>query len=59
MRQLVRSQTAKRLKKLDTELKSSVLPRGASKRGDADAIHDLRVSIRRLTEVLRAFEAWF
>lgn len=54
MRRLVRSQTAQRLKKLDAELR-----RAAAEPKDADAIHDLRVSIRRLTEELRVFEDWF
>jgi CHAD domain-containing protein len=49
----VRSQTAQRLKKLETELKV------ASKHANADAIHDVRVSIRRLSRALRVFRAWF
>jgi CHAD domain-containing protein len=54
MRKLVSSQTAHRLKKLGTELR-----RVAGKPKDADAIHDLRVAIRRLSQELRVFEAWF
>jgi CHAD domain-containing protein len=54
MRKLIRSQTAKRLKKLRTELRHV-----AQKQDDADAIHDLRVSIRRFTQELRVFEPWF
>jgi len=54
MRRLVRSQTAKRLKKLDAELGHV-----AGEPQDPDAIHDLRVSIRRLTQELRVFEGWF
>jgi CHAD domain-containing protein len=53
MRKLVRSQTAKRLKKLDAEV------RHVAHEPDADAIHDLRVSIRRLRQELRVFQAWF
>jgi len=54
VRKLVQSQTAKRLKKLDAEVR-----RVAHDPGDADAIHDLRVSIRRLRQELRVFQAWF
>jgi len=54
MRKVVRSQTATRLKKLDAELGHA-----GRKPKDADAIHDLRVSIRRLSRELRVFEAWF
>ncbi|MCU1335380.1 MAG: hypothetical protein JWO19_961 [Bryobacterales bacterium] len=54
MKKLVRSQTAKRLKKLDAEAN-----RVARKPKDADAIHDLRVSVRRLNQELRVFQAWF
>lgn len=54
MRKLVRSQSTKLLKKLDAELRSVI-----RKPKDADAIHDLRVSIRRLLRGLRVFEAWF
>jgi triphosphatase len=59
MRNLVRSQTAKRLKKLDDELRGIVLKPRSRRRKDADAIHDLRVAIRRLSEELRVFEEWF
>lgn len=58
MRNLVRSQTAKRLKKLQAELEGVSRKRGASS-GDADGIHDLRVSIRRLSQGLRVFQPWF
>ncbi len=58
MKNLVRTQTAKRLKKLQTEMEGVSRKRGASS-GDADGIHDLRVSIRRLSQGLRAFEPWF
>jgi CHAD domain-containing protein len=67
MRNLVRSQTTKRLRKLDEELQRVVL-KGGLKRGpkhgvrknkDADDIHDLRVSVRRLIQELRVFEEWF
>jgi len=54
MRKLVRSQTAARLKKLNREVRQV-----ARKPTDADAIHDLRVSIRRLRQELNVFEAWF
>jgi CHAD domain-containing protein len=54
MRRLVRAQTAARLKKLDREVR-----RVSRKPEDADAIHDLRVAIRRLKEALGVFEAWF
>ena len=54
MRKLVRSQTAARLKKLDREVRHV-----AHKPKDADAIHDLRVAIRRLRQELRIFKAWF
>lgn len=54
MRKLLRSQTAKRLKRLRTELRHV-----AQKQDDADGIHDLRVSIRRFTQELRVFEPWF
>src|SRR6478736_3714337 len=54
MRKLVQSQTAKRLKKLDAEVRHV-----AHEPGNTDAIHDLRVSIRRLRQELRVFQAWF
>ncbi len=54
MRKLVQSQTASRLKKLDREVRQV-----AQKPTDADAIHDLRVSIRRLRQELNVFEEWF
>jgi CHAD domain-containing protein len=53
-RKVVRSQTAARLKKLEVELRDA-----ARRPKDATAIHDLRVAIRRLSEELRVFEAWF
>jgi CHAD domain-containing protein len=54
MRNLVRSQTAARLKKLDREVR-----RVARHPHHADVIHDLRVSIRRLKQELNVFEEWF
>jgi CHAD domain-containing protein len=54
IRKIVRLQTAERLKKLNAELRHV-----AHKPKDADAIHDLRVSIRRLARSLQVFEAWF
>lgn len=54
MRQFVQLQTSERLKKLESELKTAFdLPE------DPDAIHDLRVAIRRLNQSLRVFSAWF
>ena len=53
MRRLVKTQVAQRLKKLQGAL------REARKHTHADAIHDLRVSIRRLSRALRVFRAWF
>jgi CHAD domain-containing protein len=53
MRNLMKSQIALRLKKLQAAL------REARKHTHADAIHDLRVSIRRLSRALRVFRAWF
>ena len=58
MRNLVVAQTAKRLKKFEANLKGASRRRAAG-RGDADGIHDLRVSIRRLRQGFRVFEAWF
>jgi CHAD domain-containing protein len=54
MRKLVQSQTAARLKKLDREVRQV-----AQKPTDPDAIHDLRVSIRRFRQELNVFEEWF
>jgi CHAD domain-containing protein len=54
MRRLLRSQTAARLKKLDREVRNV-----ARKPEDADSIHDLRVSIRRLMQQLEVFAEWF
>jgi len=54
MRKLVRSQTAKRLKRLEADLR-----RVAHHQKNADPIHDLRVSIRRFTQELRVFKPWF
>ena len=54
MRKLVQSQTAARLKKLDREMRQV-----ARKSKDAEAIHDLRVAIRRLSQALKIFEEWF
>jgi CHAD domain-containing protein len=53
MNQFVKLQTSERLKKLESELKNAFdLPE------DPDAIHDLRVAIRRLNQTLRVFMAW-
>jgi len=54
MRKLLRTQTAARLKKLDREVRDAT-----RKPEDADGIHDLRVSIRRLKQELEVFEEWF
>ena len=54
MRKLLRSQTAARLKKLDREVRNVV-----HKPENADCIHDLRVSIRRLKQELEVFAEWF
>ena len=54
MRKLLRSQTAARLKKLNREVRNA-----ARKTEDADSIHDLRVSIRRLKQELAVFAEWF
>jgi CHAD domain-containing protein len=54
MRKLLRSQTAKRLKKIEADLR-----RVAHQQNDADPIHDLRVSIRRFIQELRVFRPWF
>lgn len=54
MRKLLRSQTAARLKKLEREVRNV-----ARKPEDADSIHDLRVSIRRLKQELEVFADWF
>ena len=54
MKQFVQVQTSERLKKLESELKNTFdLPE------DPDAIHDLRVAIRRLNQTLRVFTDWF
>jgi CHAD domain-containing protein len=54
MKQFVELQTSERLKKLESELKNTFdLPE------DPDAIHDLRVAIRRLNQTLRVFTNWF
>jgi CHAD domain-containing protein len=54
LRDMVRSHTAARLKKLDSELTHV-----AREPKDPGAIHDLRVSIRRLSRELQVFEEWF
>jgi CHAD domain-containing protein len=54
MRKLLRSQTAARLKRLEREVRNV-----ARKPEDADSIHDLRVSIRRLKQELEVFADWF
>ena len=53
MRRLVKTQIAQRLKKLQAALGE------ACKHTHADAIHDLRVSIRRLSRALRVFRTRF
>jgi len=53
MREYVRAETARLLEHFGAELKRAA--RGA----DADAIHDLRVSIRRLSRCLRVFAAFY
>ena len=53
MQPLVELQISERLKKLEAELKYAFeLPE------DPDAIHDLRVAIRRLNQTVRVFMAW-
>lgn len=53
IKQFVQVQTSERLKKLESELKNTFdLPE------DPDAIHDLRVAIRRLNQTVRVFMAW-
>jgi CHAD domain-containing protein len=54
MRKLLRSQTVARLKKLDREVRNV-----ARQPEDADSIHDLRVSIRRLMQQMEVFAEWF
>ena len=54
MQQFIREQTSARLKKLQAEVRHA-----AHEPDDPDAIHDLRVSIRRLRQELRVFEPWF
>ena len=54
MRKLVQSQTSARLRRLDREIRQV-----ARKPKDADAIHDLRVAIRRLSQELKIFGEWF
>ncbi len=58
MRNLVRSQTAKRLNKLQSEIEGLSRRRSAVGSRDADKVHDLRVSIRRLSQGLRVFLPW-
>jgi CHAD domain-containing protein len=53
MGHFVLEQTSARLGKLEAELKNA-----AGMPDDADAIHDLRVAIRRLNQVLRVFQPW-
>jgi CHAD domain-containing protein len=54
MKPLAQLQISERLKKLEAELKNAAdLPE------DPDAIHDLRVAIRRLNQGLRVFHGWF
>lgn len=53
MKKLVQLQTARRLKTLDREVGLA-----ARRPKDPEAIHDLRVSIRRLRQELNVFEEW-
>jgi CHAD domain-containing protein len=53
MREYVRAETGRLLERFGAELKRAA--RGA----DADAIHDLRVSIRRLSRCLRVFAGFY
>jgi CHAD domain-containing protein len=53
MEKYVAEQAGRRLDRFAFEL------RRAAKSGDADAIHDLRVSIRRFTQCLRIFKPFF
>jgi CHAD domain-containing protein len=53
MRDFVRSETLRLLERFGVELKR------AAREADADAIHDLRVSIRRLSRCLRVFAAFY
>jgi CHAD domain-containing protein len=54
MKAFIRKQTGERLEKLDHEFRSL-----AESPTDADAIHHVRVAIRRLTQCLRLFEDCF
>jgi CHAD domain-containing protein len=53
MREYVREETARLLERFGAELKR------AAEIADADAIHDLRVSIRRLSRCLRVFATFY
>jgi len=53
MREYVRAETARLLDRFGAELKR------AARDADADAIHDLRVSIRRLSRCLRVFAGFY
>jgi len=53
MRQYVRLQTSILLRRLAFEVNRT------AKTGDADAIHDLRVAVRRLSRCLRAFSQFY
>ena len=53
MRQFVQSETAALLEKFSTKLEA------AAGSADAHAIHDLRVSIRRLSRCLRVFSEYY
>jgi CHAD domain-containing protein len=53
MRQFVQSETAVLLEKFSAKLEA------AAGSGDAHAIHDLRVSIRRLSRCLRVFSEYY
>lgn len=53
MRKFVRLQTATLLRRLATEVNRT------ARTGDAHAIHDLRVAIRRLSRCLRAFAQFY
>jgi CHAD domain-containing protein len=53
MREYVQAQTAVLLRRLAFQINR------AARDGDADAVHDLRVSIRRLSRCLRAFAQFY
>ncbi len=53
MREFARRQVAALLRRLDGQLKRTAAT------ADADAVHDLRVAVRRLSRALRAFAQFF